>query len=119
MCVIMHNMMVEERILRDEKEDGNMHALSSLAEENIQEMRRAEVEDDDQADSHLQNHVVKSLGLRPDEEYLEQCVDSLKERWTDLCNIKDHAKLQESVMNQVAANHIAKKLKKNKSSHPW
>jgi len=119
-CVIMHNMMVEERILRDEREDGNMHALSSLEEESVQEMGRGE--DADQANSRLQNHIVKSLGLHPDEKYLEAHVNNLKQRWTDLCNIKDHAKLQQAVMNQVAANHIEKlRLKKLKlrkqSSH--
>ena len=106
-CVIMHNLMVEERILRNEREDGNMYALASLEEESIQEMDCGE--DEDQTNSRLQKHIVKSLGLRPDEKYLEAYVDNLKQRWTDLYNIKDHAKLQEAVMNQVAANHIAKK----------
>ena len=84
-----------------------MYALASLEEESIQEMDCGE--DEDQTNSRLQKHIVKSLGLRPDEKYLEAYVDNLKQRWTDLYNIKDHAKLQEAVMNQVAANHIAKK----------
>jgi len=112
-CVIMHNMMVEERIVRDEREDGNMCALSSLEEESIQEMRRG-VEDEDQVNSRIQNHLVKTLGLRPDEKYLVEHVDNLKKRWTDLCNVKDHAKLQQAVMNQVAANHIVKLKQKQK-----
>ena len=45
-CVIMHNMMVQERILRDEREDGNMCALSSLSEESIQKLRHGENDDD-------------------------------------------------------------------------
>jgi len=112
-CVIMHNMMVEERILRDEREDGNMHALSSLEEESIQEARHGE-RDDDQTHSQFQSHVLKSLGLHPDEQHLEAHVNNLKQRWTDLYNHKDHARLQEAVMHQVAMNHIAEKKKKRK-----
>jgi len=112
-CVIMHIMMVEERILRDEREDGNMYALSSLEEEGIQEVRHGE-RDDDHTNSRLQAHVLKSLGLHPDEKYLEQYVDNLKQRWTDLYNHKDHARLQEAVMHQVAVNHIGEKKKRRK-----
>jgi len=115
-CMIMHNMMVEERILRDEREDGNMYALSSLEEESIQEVRHSE-RDDDQTCSRLQSHVLKSLGLHPDEQYLEAYINNLKQRWTDLYNHKDHARLQEVVMHQVAVNHIAEKKKKRKCRH--
>ena len=111
-CVIKHNMMVEERILREERDDGNMCALSSLSEESIQELRHGE--NDDQTDSRIQNHVVKSLGLHPDEQHLEQYVNNLKQRWTDLYNSKDHARLQEAVMHQVALNHIAEKKKRRR-----
>ena len=100
-CVIMHNMMVEERIVRQERDDGNMYALSSLEEESIQETERGEVD--------LESHVVKSLGLHPDEKYLAQYVDNLKKRWTDLYSAEDHSKLQQAVMHQVAENHIQKK----------
>ena len=109
----MHNMIVEERILRDEREDGNMHALRSLEEESIQEVRHGE-RDDDQTSSRLQNHVLKSLGLHPDKQNVEECINNLKQRWIDLCNHKNHARLQEAAMHQVAVNHIAEKKKKQK-----
>jgi len=112
-CVIMHSMMVEERILCDEREDGNMHALSSLEEESIQEVRHGE-RDDDKTRSRLQSHVLKSLGLHTDEQCLEVHVNNLKQRWTDLYNHKDHARLQEAVVHQVAVNHIAEKKKKGR-----
>ena len=55
-----------------------MRALSSLWEESVQEMGRGEGAD--QVNSHLQKHIVKSLGLRLDEKHWGACVNNLKQR---------------------------------------
>jgi len=90
-------MMVEERIVCQEREDGNMCALSSPEEESVQEIGRGEID--------LEYHVIKSLGLHQDKNHFEQHVDNLKKRWTDLCSEEDHSKLQQAIMHQVAKNH--------------
>ena len=115
-CILMHNMMVEERMLRNERESENMYAVSPLQEASIKEavVAAAAKKKPKTTASGLEEHVRSNLGLRPPPEYIETQVDVQIERWKALHNEKEHIRLQTAVMNHLARDFITYKEKKKK-----
>ena len=105
-CVLMHNMMVETRIERDEREDASMYALQIDGSDGILELGGGDREDASGRNSRLQAYLQNSRGLRPKVELVEHQIEILKQRWTDLYCQEGHARLQTAVMNHIAKNYV-------------
>lgn len=102
-CILLHNMMVEVRVERQERDDENMYAMCSDAAESIQEMG---VGDAGNRENRLKAFMANAMGLQPEPELIEHEIEVLKQRWTDLYCNDSHSKLQTAVMNHVANRYV-------------
>jgi len=105
-CVLMHNMMVEVRIQRDEREEANMYALDASQEETVGEFQETS---HSSREDKLNDYIGRHLGLNPPAEYYQQQIEIQAKRWASLHSEEAHIKLQTAVMNQVASNYINRK----------
>jgi hypothetical protein len=108
-CILLHNMMVEVRVQRQEREDASMYAMRSNSNESVQEIYDEEDDDEEDGDDFetrreksLRNFVQRNMGL----ERNIDMVEILKARWKDLYDSTSHVALQTAVMNAVAKNYI-------------
>jgi hypothetical protein len=97
-CILMHNMMVEVRIDREEAEDVGMYLVveNSLASDERIEERT----------SDLNGHVQNAIGYKPRTDCFEEHVKLAMKRWQGLYSDADHARLQTAMMNHVAAKYL-------------
>jgi Plant transposon protein len=103
-CIVMHNMMVEVRIERDEDEDVGMY----LVVEN-----QLATDGGDERAAALDGHTQRARGYQPHKDFVEEHVQLAMERWNGLYSDVDHARLQAALMNHVAAGYVDYKDRKN------
>jgi Plant transposon protein len=97
-CILMHNMMVEVRIERQEAEDVGMYLVvenSQATEERVEERT-----------SDLNGHVRNARGYQPRTDCMDEHVELAMKRWHGLYSDADHARLQAAMMNHVAASYV-------------
>ena len=94
-CILMHNMMVEERLSRDECDDAGMYAVVRDGEE-----------DAVAAAVNLERHVQENIGLNPPQESVDAQVKIQIERWKELYDEREHIRLQEAVMNHLVTGYL-------------
>jgi Plant transposon protein len=100
-CILMHNMMVEVRIERDEAEDvGMYHVVENPLASDERVHERTAV---------LDGHVRRAIGYQPHNDYVDDHVALTMQRWNGLYSDADHARLQSSMMNHIAAMYLAYK----------
>ena len=111
-CVVLHNMMVEERILRDEAELSDWYEFKESTESNecdpeaeFAERQVAEIN----LHSRLQQLFYRGPAITLDEGfdssgtkfYNDIRVATVLRRWDTLHSQEDHFKLRTSIMNQL------------------
>ena len=97
-CIIMHNMMVEERLRRDESECAGMYAVDSNSENDPMEK-----------EATLERVVRDNTGLNPPEDKVDHQYELQLMRWRELYNQQEHIRLQTAVMNHLVRQYIAHK----------
>jgi hypothetical protein len=100
-CILMHNMMVQVRIERDEAEDSGMYHLMEGRASSSTGGTRMEVEE---REAVLDGHVRNAIGLQPHADFIDYHVKLAMKRWSGLYSDVQHARLQTAMMNHVAAN---------------
>jgi Plant transposon protein len=96
-CILMHNMMVEVRIDRQEEETAGMYQLYEKPREERVECRRVEF---------LTGHAEEARGYNPHLDHVASHVDSMMQRWHGLYSDLSHVRLQSAVMNHIADAYI-------------
>jgi Plant transposon protein len=97
-CVMMHNMMVEVRIDRDEAEDAGMYQVNARGDfPGHQLMERTNV---------LDGHVREAWGYNPHSDTVQDHVSLAMKRWNGLYNDASHSRLQTAMMNHIAASFV-------------
>ena len=104
-CCLMHNMMVEVRIERNEEESENMYAVQEDAV--TAETGNSDINKEAQADDEDHTHLKKRMGWQPDPDDIEEVTRLQMLRWDEMNNGVQHRKLQTAVMNQVAENYTS------------
>ncbi|CAB9512408.1 transposon protein [Seminavis robusta] len=104
-CFVMHNMMVERRVEREETEEAGMYDVLSSAEDDQEEARG-----DD-----LDQFVRFAHRFTPQARDMAYQIQLAKERFTKLNNDARHVRLQRAIMNHVAANYIEEKKRRSPS----
>jgi Plant transposon protein len=100
-CLLMHNMMVEVRIERNEAEDAGMYQMNARGDGNIGRFQ--------QQTSALACHIRETSGYNPHKDHVEDHVALAMTRWNGLYSDLSHARLQNALMNHIAAGYIAYK----------
>jgi Plant transposon protein len=100
-CILMHNMMVEVRIERQEAEDVGMYQ--------VVERQTASVRDVVERTAYLNGHNRDVRGYNPHPDNIAEHVQLAMARWNGLYNDVSHARLQSAMMNHVAARYEAYK----------
>jgi hypothetical protein len=103
-CVLMHNMMVETRVERDEREDISMYTMEG--DTDSMQVNGGNNENKGDRQTRLDMFLQNARGFKPEVELVEEQIEILKGRWSDLYSEKGHATLQAAVMNHVAKNYI-------------
>jgi Plant transposon protein len=98
-CLVMHNMMVEVRIDRDEADDSGMYNVMDGGDAAAVKARA----------TVLDGHVETVRGYQPHNDHVEDHVALAMLRWNGLYSDVSHARLQSAMMNHLAAGYIALK----------
>ena len=95
-CIIMHNMMVEDRLDRDEAECADMYAVEMNSED-----------DPAEREATLERVVSDNTGLRPPEDKIDSQYETQLKRWEALYDEREHIRLQTAVMNHLVQQYIS------------
>jgi hypothetical protein len=106
-CILMHNMMVEVRVDRQEQDAAGMYQLYDIPRSERVEQRRVET---------LNGHVSTARGYNPHRDNVSDHVNSIMRRWNGLYNDLSHIRLQTALMNHIAANYVNYKGRRNSDS---
>ena len=119
-CVLMHNMMVEVRMDRNERDSEKMYALDPKQQEVLEEVmahsasvKKARTRPVGLAAS-IKEHMKEMMGLAVPNMNVDSQYDIQLDRWKELYDEDAHSQLQEAVMNQVTQNYITYHEKKDK-----
>jgi hypothetical protein len=93
--MLMHNMMVEVRIDREEQEDAGMYVLTEDQDGEEEEVEEA-----------LEKHLCKTFGFKARKDMVDYHVKKTIERWDSLYNTAAHVRLQTAVMNHISEQYV-------------
>ena len=115
-CIIMHNMMVETRVQRGEREDPDHYAVHFADDDDAPPVDTAmEYEEQLDAERTLQEGLLHANGLEDAafhyqrNRYYSLRLRCVQRRWLDLHEADKHFQLQAAIRRQLAMNSQARR----------